>query len=423
MGSPVPKTSKVSTFAKLFVSGVLLASCGGTEATSPAPRPITEPTLSKLEPIVPFPMGTPNGMTIQAANNNLDVIVHDGRTFLAWRTAPTHFASLDTELHVVSEGPEGFRFEGTFALGTDLREPRFLEIAGKLVLYFAVLGKDSQKFEPQGMKITEYQAPGVWTSPEWGYEPGFIPWRARVFDGKAYLIGYIGGDNIYDKSGKPIEIHFLTTKDGHTFAPVIPGKPIVQTGGGSETDFTFLGDGSLVAVTRNEAGDAAFGFGSKICRAQPSDLSAWKCKTDPKKYDSPLVFRHGEEVYLVGRRNMTESGNYDLGASDLSYLEQQQKYEVDYSFNPKRCSLWKVDPDALTVSFVLDFPSRGDTCFASELASSKNPDEVMIYNYSNFLDGDYDCKSWPAECAAIDWFVGQGRPTMIYRVGLTFPKN
>jgi len=30
-----------------------------------------------------------------------------------------------------------------------------------------------------------------------------------------------------------------------------------------------------------------------------------------KKYDSPLVFKHGSKIYLVGRRNMNKSGYYD----------------------------------------------------------------------------------------------------------------
>ena len=37
----------------------------------------------------------------QPANSNLDVISFDGAVFLAFRTAPTHFASADTELHVL----------------------------------------------------------------------------------------------------------------------------------------------------------------------------------------------------------------------------------------------------------------------------------------------------------------------------------
>ena len=395
----------------------LVGACAGTETTSPVP---TGPALGALESIVSFGAAMPEGIDLQPANNNLDVVTHAGRTWLAWRTAPTHFASADATMYVASEGPDGWRFEGKFNEGTDVREPRFLELDGTLMLYYAVLGQDSTKFEPQGMRFTRFDdATRTFSDPVWAYLPGFIPWRARTIGGKAYVIGYVGGDNIYDFNGKPIEIHFLTTTDGTTFEPVVPGKPIVQTGGGSETDFTFLDDGSLVAVTRNEAGDADFGFGSKICSAPANDLGTWTCKPDKRKYDSPLVFRHGADVYLVGRRNVTESGNYDLEKSDETFQQQEQDYEVDYSFNPKRTSLWKVDPATLTVTWVLDLPSRGDTCFPSILADG---DGFTIYNYSNLLDGDDDCTSWPDDCSDIDWFVGQGRPTMIYRIGLTFPE-
>ena len=75
------------------------------------------------------------------------------------------------------------------------------------------------------MKVTEYQAPGMWTAPEDAYEPTFIPWRARVVNGTAYLIGYVGGEAIYSGSGNPIRIHFLKTTDGRNFEPVVPGKP------------------------------------------------------------------------------------------------------------------------------------------------------------------------------------------------------
>ncbi|MFO0555174.1 MAG: hypothetical protein U0271_42745 [Polyangiaceae bacterium] len=224
-------------------------------------------SLGTYEVVVPFASPVA-GVTTQDANNNLDVAIFNGRTFLAWRTAPTHFASEDTVLYVASEGSDGWRLEGSFAMGTDLREPRLLVLGDRLFLYFAVLGKDPFKFEPQGMMVTEYHGQGNWDDPESLYEPGFIPWRARVVDGTAYLIGYVGGENIYEIDGEPLRIHLLTTTDGRTLTPAVPGQPVVQEGGGSETDFTILDDGTLVAVTRNEAGDTEFGFGSKICRAR-----------------------------------------------------------------------------------------------------------------------------------------------------------
>lgn len=129
---------------------------------------------------------------------------------------------------------------------------------------------------------------------------------------------------------------------------------------------------------------------------------------DKRKYDSPLVFRRGEEIYLIGRRNLNETGNYDLDMDELPPAQQARKYLVEYSFKPKRCSLWKVDPEALSVSFVAGLPSRGDTCFASALGAGEH--EMTVYNYTSPLDGE-----------DLAWFRAQGGPTIIYRTTLTRP--
>ena len=73
----------------------------------------------------------------------LDIVLHDCRLFFAFRTAPSHFASPDTVLYVISTddpAQKSWTFERRFYLGTDLREPRFLSWNGRLFLYFAVLG-------------------------------------------------------------------------------------------------------------------------------------------------------------------------------------------------------------------------------------------------------------------------------------------
>ncbi|MDP8257211.1 MAG: hypothetical protein P9M14_15810 [Candidatus Alcyoniella australis] len=64
------------------------------------------------------------------------------------------------------------------------------------------------------------------------------------------------------------------------------------------------------------------------------------------------MFRHNNEVYLVGRRNVTPDGNYDLGR------------------------------DGLRVDFVLDLPSQGDTGFAAYVPGPWD-NQFVIYNYSS----------------------------------------
>ena len=164
----------------------------------------------------------------------------------------------------------------------------------------------------------------------------------------------------------------------------------------------------MIAVSRNELGDE-LGWGSKICRADAATPGDWTCAGDPKKYDSPLVFRHGDDVYLIGRRNVTETGNYDLMRRDLPRQDQASVYELEYWMTPKRCALWRVEPTTLAVSHVLDFPSSGDTCFAGlvELGDGR----YLVYDYSSPLDDDLDRS----------WMAGQFGPTSIHWFTLTLP--
>ena len=371
----------------------------------PCAEPGEEIVVGDALPLVPSD-NLPSELSIQDGNNNLDVTYHDGRVFFAFRSAPNHFASADAVINVISsEDHEEWTFEASFSMDTDLREPRLLSWNGKLFLYFAVLGDNPYAFEPQGSRVSEYLGPANWTEPEEIFEVGFMPWRARVIDDVPYLIGYAGGENIYEGGTEPMQVKWLTTTDGRNWTAVVPGQEAVLTGGGSEADFAFLSDGTLVAVARNEEGDET-GFGSKICRASADDLGNWECAYDPKKYDSPLVFRHGDTVYLVGRRNLTETGNYDLGYDDRSLSAQFLAYEADYWVNPKRCSLWEVDHETLSVELVLDLPSRGDTCFASVLPLDDY--NYLVYNYTSPLDGD-----------DVSWVDGQMGPTLIYTAVLT----
>jgi hypothetical protein len=58
-------------------------------------------------------------------------VAHEGRCFLAFRTAQRRFASDKAELYVVSStDPERWTLEARVALGSDVREPRLLSYGG-----------------------------------------------------------------------------------------------------------------------------------------------------------------------------------------------------------------------------------------------------------------------------------------------------
>ena len=396
-------------WAILFMAPALVVSlamgCDSEESSSTIP--ILNPVIRDLAQVVPS-TALPGDLDIQHANNNLDIVRHDGRLWLAFRTAPNHFANADTVLHVLStEDEESWRLEASFERGTDLREPRFLSWNGRLFFYFSVLGTNPMDFEPQGLMVSEWDGERF-SEPEAIYIERFIAWRTTVIDGVPYMLGYQGGEGIYDLGGAQMDLHWLTTEDGRDWHGVIPAKPVMLTGGGSEADIAFAPDGALIAAIRNEAGDE-LGFGSRICRAEPESLGDWACIKDARKYDSPLVFTHEGAILLIGRRNVTEDGAYDLGMDHLSPQKQWLTYELEYWNTPKRCAFWQIDPVSLAVTWLLDLPSAGDTCFPGLVENDNGT--YTIYNYSSPLGDDEDH-------SALSWRDGQLGETRIYRMTL-----
>jgi hypothetical protein len=280
-----------------------------------------------------------------------------------------------------------------------------------LFAYMALLGTDALDFEPRGVVVTERAADGTWSTPD----PvdgltGYIAWRTRTVAATPYMLAYLGGEMIYDFAPDPmLHLDFLTTTDGRAWTPVDPAHRTVYTGGGSESDFALADDGTLHAIIRNEAGDSN-GFGSLVCTAPAGDIASWSCVDDPRKYDSPLVFAYDHEIYLIGRRNLTATGAFDLG-EDASFERRAVDYALDYWNHPKRCSLWRFVQGEQRIAFVLDLPSRGDTCFASVIDGA-SASELVVYDYSSDIDGP-----------DVAWNVGQHGNTYIYRHVLSFAPN
>jgi hypothetical protein len=362
--------------------------------------------------------GLPPGVDVKRSNNNLDVTRFGGRTYLAFRSADSHFAGDSTVMHVVSSDDERtWRPEARFALGRDLREPRWLPLDGHLFLYISMLGSSSYSFDPERVDVTELATaghpvvatnPGTADSPPNGNFgplepaglPGRVAWRTRVIDGRGYMTAYRGGEHLYSLSRQPMSVELYATGDGRHWTPADPAHPVVSSGGGSEADFALMPGGSLFGVIRNEEGDES-GWGSKLCRATAAALGAWTCTNDPRKFDSPNVFTHDGEVYFFARRNLANEGRYDLGVGNG--LLRMLRNQLAYITQAKRCSLWRYDRATGKVGFVLDLPSRGDTCFASVLPGDA-PDRLVVYDYSSDIAGP-----------ELPWTAGQRRPTYIYR--------
>lgn len=351
----------------------------------------TTPVVSDPTFIIP---GDGLPVVPDVSNNNVALLLAGGRTFVAWRTAPTHFASTDTVMHVVSSATGGppWTDEADFALGTDVREPAFLLVDGVLSLSFFEAGSDPLAFEPQAVWRAQRCRAGDWRAAEIS-EGEEVVWDVKVRDGVAFRTTYSGdhyGDGVLD-------VHFERSDDaGVSWAPV--GTDPVSTGGDSEVAFELGADHSLWAVTRNEDGDAT-GFGSKVCHAPAEDWSAWTCSdpSDPERHDSPELLRHGDQLYLLARRDVGGPFGPD---GDL----------LAYSSRPKRSALYQLDTATQSVVWLQDIPGVGDTAFVS--ARRVDADSWLFANYTSPLD-DPD----------ISWLEGQtsSRGTQIYLATLSFP--
>jgi hypothetical protein len=343
-----------------------------------------------------------------ASNNNLDAVRHtDGYVYLAFRTAPHHFASPDVAIYVVRSRDETrWELEARFHLGTDLREPRLLSLGDRLFLYVSKLGRDAFAFEPQGMSVAERDRGGKWSELEPLGPPGVMGWRVRRLGDVPVMLVYSGGETIYNLERPDLKVELWKTADGRTWQPYDPQHPVVYEGGGSEADCVLGDDGTLYGVIRNEAGDAT-GWGSKVCRAESGAPARWTCRSDRRKFDSPFMFWHDGEAYLVARRNLFGNGDYDRGRGP-GWMLRTVWNQVNYSLSRKRTALWRYVKEEDRFAWILDLPSRGDCCFPAVLPGA-TANEQVVYDYSCALDGPDPV-----------WLSGQRGNTYIHRHVLRF---
>jgi hypothetical protein len=359
--------------------------------------------VSASWPVVPS-AALPAGLELGQSNNNLAIALHEGRLFLAFRTAPTHFASARAKLIVLSSPNLGRSWvrEASFTTGRDLREPFLLEVSGRLRLYYAELGDRIYAFEPRALWRSSRDGAGVWSAPvRWG-GPEEIAWDFKVRGGRAFMTSYHGKH--YDLEDRTIEVRFRSSTDGVEWTDVGPGP--VYRGGVTETSFEFDRGGRLWAMTRNEDGDST-GFGSHVATADPATPGSWVFprRADPHRFDSPRLFRHGQDIYLVARR--------DLGPPVGTRFEgatggwRKLLVWASYSMQPKRTAIYRLEPGARRFEFVQDLPSAGDTAFPS--IARLGAHEFLIANYSSaFRHPDRP------------WLWGQLNGTGIYFVRVRF---
>jgi len=344
----------------------------------------------------------PAGLQLGRSNNNLDVVRHDGRLWLALRTAPTHYASASARLEVLVSDDDGETWvpDRTIALGRDVREPRLVSWRGRLLLYWFTAGTRGTKFQPDVIWVSE-RTDGAWDEPEAVSPPDCVVWRVRPVDDELCMTLYRGAGSLFTAHPEPLTVELWTSVDGRRWAPADPLHPSVHDGG-AEAEFIQLPDGRVTAVVRKEGPDG--GWGSDLATAPHFDPTTWITRHDPRKFDSPFLFLDDGVPHLIARRQVAFGGRYDLGLRFLPGGLRTKVNQLAYWLTPKRTALYRIDPDALTATWLADLPSAGDTAFAGAVPTVDGGGH-LVFNYSSPVHRGW----WP-------WFVGQLRPTHIYSV-------
>jgi len=367
--------------------------------------------LGPLRTVVPGP-GLPRAIDVGRSNNNLDVVDHAGSRWLAWRTAPSHFASATARLEVVrsDDGGQRWQAETTIALGRDVREPRFLIWGDRLLLYAFEAGTDPKRFEPGRVLVVEH-TPNGWTEPRFVSPPGCVVWRVRMLAGRPVMSVYRGAETLFTRHPEPLRVELWTSHDGFGWNPLDPARPVLHHGG-TETEFVETGDGRVAYACRKEGPDG--GWGTDLGVAPLDDPLAVEWRSIPAKCDSPLLVRHRSGIRLITRRQLANGGRFDLGWRHGSPLLRTRAYQGVYSASRKRTAMFDVDVDRGALRWLGDLPSRGDTAFAAVVAADgRDPatsDRWTVYNYSSAVDGP-----------DLPWVAGQLRPTAVLAVDVAMP--
>ncbi len=343
----------------------------------------------------------PKECKIQKSNNNVDLIRYNERYYLAFRTAPSHFPSKKSVLYLLSsEDFQNWKLEKTFFYRKDLREPRFFVFKDTLYFLFFTLKGSNIKFSPENIFVCKFIGEGSWSEPSSiGWE-GYVPWRVREFQGRLYMSVYYGV-GLFKKKHQA-DLRLLVSEDGYHWKK-LSEKPQVDGFSGEEGEFIWDDKGDLYAVVRLE------GIGSYLCKANYPDFATWEKKFSKFKYDSSLLLKHENEIYLISRRNL--DGECDKRKKPRKKKHQGKRRNlIRYSLTRKVTAIFYWNKDKMELEWIKDFPSTGDNAFPA--IAPINEKEYFLVNYSS------DIKKKPK-----NWIRGQLGKTFLYYSKLKFERK
>ncbi|MEM2131126.1 MAG: hypothetical protein QXR96_01255 [Candidatus Woesearchaeota archaeon] len=340
-------------------------------------------------------------------NSCNDIIIYKKIFYLAFRTSIYHFPNPKTKLIILSS-KNGFdwQLEKVLYLGRDIREPRFVIFNNDLLLYYFIGNKIPLSFYPEGICFIKKSE--KWEIQRQAFQKGFIFWRIKnlLINKKNILLASshkfkrnkikllskdqnkkINGNVFLLKSNDGVNWKILNKKN---LPLTLNKKKVNGIFESSEFEYIFQKK-DLIGLIRSEL------YGSFIIKIKDfihklnskNIFNNIYIKQDKNRYDSPLFFKHKENIFLIARRNLGK---------------KEKKYNIiKYSFSKKTTSLYLYNEKKGFIH-LMDLPSQGDTGYSSIVKlNEKTKDNIyLIINYSSELKKYYN------------WITGQFKKTDLY---------
>eukprot|EP00427_Karlodinium_veneficum_P011661 CAMPEP_0169076466 /NCGR_PEP_ID=MMETSP1015-20121227/8365_1 /TAXON_ID=342587 /ORGANISM="Karlodinium micrum, Strain CCMP2283" /LENGTH=497 /DNA_ID=CAMNT_0009135935 /DNA_START=8 /DNA_END=1498 /DNA_ORIENTATION=- len=330
------------------------------------------------------------------ANNNVSITNFKGKYILAYRQSEYHLPSAKSRIVVASSTDiVNWKTEFEYSNGSDLRETILIEMNGQLILYFFSLVPMHNTFKPLHVYYTTSADAKNWSVPVEVCRRGEVPWEIKVYGDKVYKASYLGDHYGTDE----VLTLFEESSDGIAWKPV--GNSLSSTvyrGGICEVSFEFTPSGDLIAIGRNEDGDAT-GFGSQLFFAKKESLGNWLAleSSIPYRFDSPRMTRTDSgEIILFARYAPLR---YQLAPRSFPFMYQKVINLVMYSvLGMKTAAIFRIAPHEewgkdgngavqLIRCFENTFGDCGFFSVARDLSASddgqKTRDQWVVANYTS----------------------------------------
>ena len=119
------------------------------------------------------------------------------------------------------------------------------------------------------------------------------------------------------------------------------------------------------------------------------------------KYDSPLLIRRGDAIYLLSRLQLSFAGRYRIASSRLPRIFRDAVNIGLYFCTPKTTALSQIDRASFEMKKLVSITSCGDTGYCS---FAEDGNRSFIYTYSSNMGKPNK-----------SWIEGQMQKTSIYR--------